>query len=558
MLRERIFNRTLPHIPMNIEEITGLEDELASKAEAVHSHPTSDVTGLVEALSTKASIDHTHDLNDFPDFSQAIGNFAPLVHGHTMSQITDLAPALNGKSNTGHKHPSSDIEDINTLLATRAPASHPHGISDVTDLQNALNSKSDTGHSHSISQVTSLQSSLDGKANSTHFHQVSEVTGLQDALNAAGRVTPDWEETDSTDPSFISNKPPLGTAAARDVGTTSADVAVGDHTHDASQIISGVISIDRIPIIPGTQTIVASGVGFSSLTTEQQTLIISGSNVVLSDGKRYVYSGSGDKTLSNNYISVSAGVIDYSEITNTPGISTPNPNGASGLMSAADKTKLDGVAAEANKYVHPDLQHVPATNAFSNGKVLKSGSTAQSADWGTLAASDVGAASATHSHGDIDSSGRISNAGAHKVVVTTNTNGAIGALALTGSDGQVLYSQGVNSAPAFKNLNFPGGNNGSILYQSAAGATTTLSAAASPANDGDSRPRHSLLKSNGSSSAPSWMTAGSIVTKDQRDYVATDATTSTLGSITKIQRITASNYTALSDKSSTTLYVVVG
>lgn len=663
MLRERTFNRTLPHIPMNIEEITGLEDELASKAEAVHSHPTSDVTGLVEALSTKASIDHTHDLNDFPDFSQAIGNFAPLVHGHTMSQITDLAPALANKSNTGHKHPSSDIEDINTLLATRAPASHSHGISDVTDLQNALNAKSGTDHTHSISQVASLQSSLDGKANSTHFHQVSEVTGLQDALNAAGRVTPDWAETDSTDSSFISNKPTLGTAAALNVGTTLADVAAGSHTHDANQITSGVFAIDRIPVIPGTQTIVASGTAFSSLTTEQQALIVSGSNVVLSDGKRYVYTGTGDKTLSTNYISVSAGTVDYSEITNTPGSATAS---VSGLMSASDKTKLDGVAAGATAYVHPTTDgnlHVPATGTNNNGRVLKAGATAGTFAWGPLTASEVGAASSTHSHGNLTSEGRINTtvegvpvitgpngaiqagtsttfaAGTHthgsitsdgkmsgvtarsvlltgsdgtintlsvgtsndgkllrnngstsapswealpshthgnitnegavgstpNRVLVTGTGGAVTALSASGTSGQVLVSKGTNASPAWEALpasqtsvaNLTGGNNGTIAYQSAASTTAFLTTAAVPANDPQGQLRHSLLRSGGQGVAPNWLTAGSIVTKNQGEYVATDATTGQAGTITKIQRITAQAYTTIT-KEPSTLYVVVG
>lgn len=64
-----------------------------------------------------------------------------------------------------------------------------------------------------------------------------------------------------------------------------------------------------------------------------------------------------------------------------------------GLMSAADKTKLNGVAAGANKYVHPTgdgNQHVPATGTSNNGKVLKAGATAGSAAWGSVTKSEVG------------------------------------------------------------------------------------------------------------------------------------------------------------------------
>ena len=548
------------------------------------------------------------------------------------------------------------------MLATRAPASHPHEIADVNGLQNALNAKSDTGHTHSISQVTSLQSSLDGKANSTHFHQISDVAGLQDALNAAGRVTPDWAETDSTDPAFIANKPTLGTAAALNVGTTSADVAAGSHIHDASQITTGVLSVDRIPVIPGTQTVVASGTTFSSLTTEQQALIVSGSNVVLSDGKRYVYTGTGDKTLSTNYISVSAGTVDYSELTNAPGSATAS---VSGLMSAADKAKLDGVATGATAYVHPTTDgnlHVPATGTSNNGRVLKAGSTAGTFAWSTLTASEVGAAASTHSHGNLASDGRINTtvegvpvitgpngaiqagtsttfaAGSHahgnitsdgrmsgvsarsllltgsdgtintlsvgttnngkllrnngsttapswedlpshthgnitnagavgstaNRVLVTGAGGAVTALAASGTTNQVLVSKGANAAPEWGDLpssqtavaNLSGGNTGTIPYQSAASTTTFLTTAAVPANDPQGQLRHAILRSGGQGVAPNWLPAGSIITKNQADYVATVSDLS--GTITKIQRITAQAYTDLSPKDATTLYVVVG
>lgn len=71
---------------------------------------------------------------------------------------------------------------------------------------------------------------------------------------------------------------------------------------------------------------------------------------------------------------------------------------ADGLMAATDKSKLDGVAANANNYTHPSGDgnlHVPATGTSNNGKVLKAGATAGSLSWGTLYADDVGAVPAT-------------------------------------------------------------------------------------------------------------------------------------------------------------------
>lgn len=64
-----------------------------------------------------------------------------------------------------------------------------------------------------------------------------------------------------------------------------------------------------------------------------------------------------------------------------------------GLQSAVDKTKLDGIAAGANKYTHPTSdgnKHVPATGTTNNGKLLQAGSTAGSMNWVSPSKSMVG------------------------------------------------------------------------------------------------------------------------------------------------------------------------
>ncbi|MGE6078332.1 tail fiber domain-containing protein [Aeromonas veronii] len=67
---------------------------------------------------------------------------------------------------------------------------------------------------------------------------------------------------------------------------------------------------------------------------------------------------------------------------------------ADGFMSAADKKKLDGIAAGANSYSHPGGDgnlHVPATGTGNNGKFLMAGATAGSLSWQTIDAAKVGA-----------------------------------------------------------------------------------------------------------------------------------------------------------------------
>ena len=58
----------------------------------------------------------------------------------------------------------------------------------------------------------------------------------------------------------------------------------------------------------------------------------------------------------------------------------------------AEKSKLAGIAANANKYAHPTgdgNQHVPATGTTNGGKFLRAGETAGSAAWTGLEKADV-------------------------------------------------------------------------------------------------------------------------------------------------------------------------
>lgn len=64
-----------------------------------------------------------------------------------------------------------------------------------------------------------------------------------------------------------------------------------------------------------------------------------------------------------------------------------------GLMSANDKTKLNGISAGATAYTHPagdGSLHVPATGTSNAGKVLTAGATAGSLSWSTVDSSPPG------------------------------------------------------------------------------------------------------------------------------------------------------------------------
>lgn len=85
---------------------------------------------------------------------------------------------------------------------------------------------------------------------------------------------------------------------------------------------------------------------------------------------------------------------DQDTNTITVNVSVPNAStSTSGLMSAADKVRLDGIEDNANNYVHPSVNHIPAGG--SSGQFLKYKSSGE-AQWYTLKSSDIPAH--THSY----------------------------------------------------------------------------------------------------------------------------------------------------------------
>jgi hypothetical protein len=80
---------------------------------------------------------------------------------------------------------------------------------------------------HAIAGVAGLQAALDGKASSGHNHDLAyDAAGAADAALASA-LAADFSGS-YTD---LTNKPTLGDAAAKNVGTAAGTVAAGDHTH---------------------------------------------------------------------------------------------------------------------------------------------------------------------------------------------------------------------------------------------------------------------------------------------------------------------------------------
>lgn len=133
-------------------------------------------------------------------------------------------------------------------------------------------------------------------------------------------------------------------AAASAALAATFDPSLYDKKSDTipSSRLTGVIDIARIPVLPSQLQFVSSG-GLANLTTAQQTDIGRGSIVTTTDGFRFVYSGSGSKTLASSYTVLADITPAWDSVSDKPAYFPSNILNVAGLQSA-----LDGLAPKAN------------------------------------------------------------------------------------------------------------------------------------------------------------------------------------------------------------------
>lgn len=109
-----------------IDNVTGLSTALAGKSDITHNHDTA-----------YAAIDHTHTgyattasvtalETTVSGLENDVSGKADAVHSHSQNDVTGLAAALNGKANTSHTHAISDVTGLQTTLNGKAASSHTH------------------------------------------------------------------------------------------------------------------------------------------------------------------------------------------------------------------------------------------------------------------------------------------------------------------------------------------------------------------------------------------------------------------------------------------------
>ena len=192
------------------------------------------------------------------------------------------------------------------------------------------------------------------------------------AVDANGHVT------SGTNPNTIAGYGIIDAVASSHVGSTGASHGA------ATAMVAGFMSSGDKTKLDG----IAAG---ANNYTHPVSAIPAGTYKSVSVGVNgHIIAGTNPTTLAGYGITDAAASTHVGATGGAHGVASTS---AAGFMSAEDKSKLDGITAGANAYVHPTGDgnlHVPATGTGNNGKLLKAGATAGSLEWAPISKTDVG------------------------------------------------------------------------------------------------------------------------------------------------------------------------
>lgn len=239
-------------------------------------------------------------------------------------------------------------------------------------LTTRLAGKADVAHTHAAGDITS------GTFNVARIPDL-DTAKITTGVFAIARI-PDLDAAKVTTGTFADARIPNLNASKVNAGTFDAARIPG---LDASKITSGVIDVARIPVLPSNKTVVSSG-GIAALTAPQQADIAEGTVVTVTDGRRFVYSGTGSKTVEASYIELADITPDWANVSGKPTFAAVATSG-----SYLDLTNRPTLAAVATSGAYNDLTGRPTLGTMAsqnaNGVAITGGTiTGITLDGGTF------------------------------------------------------------------------------------------------------------------------------------------------------------------------------
>ena len=240
------------------------------------------------------------------------------------------------------------------------------------------------GHNHATATPTASgflaatdKQKLDGIApNANNYTHPS--SGVAPGTYKSVAVDKDGHVTSGTNPNTLAGYGIIDAVAASHVGSTGASHGA------ATTMVAGFMSSTDKTKLDG----IAAG---ANNYTHPVSAVPAGTYKSVTVGVNgHITAGTNPTTLAGYGITDAAASTHVGATGNAHGVASTS---AAGFMSAEDKSKLDGITAGANAYVHPTGDgnlHVPATSTTNNGKFLKAGATAGSLAWDTVSKTDIG------------------------------------------------------------------------------------------------------------------------------------------------------------------------
>lgn len=298
-----------------------LEKGLDTKKDATWVPSWSDITSKPSSFNPAS---HTHTSNEVSKMTGYVKGAVTSAIAATdslNSAISKLEVALDGKSDV-HTHPYrpsswvpswSDVTGKPSFATVATSGSY----NDLTDKPNLITiNDSTTSATTQTWSAKKINDSLATKAASSHTHNVADVTGL-------------------------------GTAATLNAGTSANQVLKLDS--------SGKVPVSTLPSIAINETFTAADeTAALKLTVEVGDIVI-----LTSDSNTYICIDRTKTTFAEKFkpLSSSTDNITKTEVETLLNNKVDKVSGkglSTNDFTSAYKTKLDGIATGANKYVHPD------------------------------------------------------------------------------------------------------------------------------------------------------------------------------------------------------------
>ena len=325
-----------------------LEVQVNDKADVNHTH------------AEYASTSHTHD--DYAPISHTHSDYAETTHAHdnyaTTTALSELSSIVSNKANASHSH--SELyyteTEIDTKLANKANSTHNHD--NAYDIKGASANALTSANAYTDSKIDALV----GDGASTTLDTIGEISlaieDNQDAIDLLNAAIGTKANASSLS-SHTGNSTIHITSTERNnwnIAKTHADSAHAPSNAEKNQNAFSNIAIGNTTIAADTTTDTFTLVAGNNVTltpnVEGDSVTIAATNTIYTHpttaGNKHIPAGGSSGQILRWS---SDGTAVWGADNNTTYSNATQS--ISGLMSDTDKTKLDGIAVGANKYVLP-------------------------------------------------------------------------------------------------------------------------------------------------------------------------------------------------------------